>query len=62
MSFIFSTQTNTSVCDVFCKGARYHFICHTGSVERNDSMDTDTLMVEKLAIIVYIRNILLEKS
>ena len=35
VSFYFSTQTNTDVYEVFCKGAQYDFICHNGICEKN---------------------------
>ena len=35
VSFFFSTQTNTGCYDVFCKAARYDFICHNGIHEKN---------------------------
>ena len=34
-SFFLSTKTNTGCYDVFCKGARYDFICHNGIREKN---------------------------
>ena len=34
VSFFFSTQTNTDIYKVFCKGVWYDFICHNGICEK----------------------------